>query len=112
MPRGVIEKGRQVLIEQETLVIFASDNGPWLPAGSAHPLSGGKYTTMEGGHRVPAIMRWPGRIPAGQVSDQLVSALDVLPTIASVTQTGYTDSTLGRDLMDKSFDQHRYAFTI
>jgi arylsulfatase A-like enzyme len=72
-------------IEKETLVIFASDNGPWLPAGSAHPLSGGKYTTMEGGHRVPAIMRWPGRIPAGQVSDQLVSALDVLPTIAAAT---------------------------
>ena len=76
---------KELNIEKETLVIFASDNGPWLPAGSAHPLSGGKYTTMEGGHRVPAIIRWPGRIPAGQVSDQLVSALDVLPTIAAAT---------------------------
>jgi arylsulfatase A-like enzyme len=76
---------KELEIEKETLVIFASDNGPWLPAGSAHPLSAGKYTTMEGGHRVPAMMRWPGRIPAGQVSDQLVSALDVLPTIAAAT---------------------------
>ena len=76
---------KQLDIEKETLVVFASDNGPWLPAGSAHPLSGGKYTTMEGGHRVPAIIRWPGRIPAGQVRGQLVSALDVLPTIASAT---------------------------
>lgn len=72
-------------IEEETLVIFASDNGPWLPAGSAHPLAGGKYTTMEGGHRVPAMIRWPGRITAGKVNDQLVSALDVLPTIAAAT---------------------------
>ena len=76
---------KELNIEKETLVIFASDNGPWLPAGSAHPLSGWKYTTMEGGHRVPAIIRWPSRIPAGQVSDQLVSALDVLPTIAAAT---------------------------
>lgn len=74
---------KELDLEQETLVIFASDNGPWLPAGSAHPLSGGKYTTMEGGHRVPAIMRWPSRIPAGRVHDQMVSALDVLPTIAA-----------------------------
>ena len=76
---------KELNIEKETLVIFASDNGPWLPAGSAHPLSGWKYTTMEGGHRVPAIIRWPSSIPAGQVSDQLVSALDVLPTIAAAT---------------------------
>ena len=66
-------------------MILASDNGPWLPAGSAYPLTGWKYTTMEGGHRVPAMIRWPGKIPAGQVSDQLVSALDLLPTIAAAT---------------------------
>ncbi|TWU32543.1 sulfatase-like hydrolase/transferase [Novipirellula artificiosorum] len=81
----VLASLKQLDIENETLVIFASDNGPWLPAGSAYPLSGWKYTTMEGGHRVPAIVRWPGTIPAGQVSDQMVSALDVLPTIAAAT---------------------------
>ena len=81
----VLDELKKLGIEDETLVIFASDNGPWLPAGSAKPLSAGKYTTMEGGHRVPGMMRWPGRIPAGQVSDKLVSSLDVLPTIATAT---------------------------
>ena len=55
----VLRAIKELDIERETLVVFASDNGPWLPAGSAHPLSGGKYTTMEGGHRVPAFIRWP-----------------------------------------------------
>ncbi|WP_442506784.1 sulfatase-like hydrolase/transferase [Novipirellula sp. SH528] len=76
---------KELEIENETLVIFASDNGPWLPAGSALRLSEGKYSTMEGGHRVPAMMRWPERIPAGQVNDEMVSALDILPTIAAVS---------------------------
>ncbi|MBK1855179.1 sulfatase-like hydrolase/transferase [Verrucomicrobiaceae bacterium 5K15] len=72
-------------IEDDTIVIFASDNGPWLPAGSAEPFSEGKYSTMEGGHRVPAMIRWPGHFPAGQVSDEMVSALDLMPTIAAAT---------------------------
>ena len=83
----ILQRLEELKIVDETMVIFASDNGPWLPAGSAYPLSGGKYLTLEGGHRVPAIIRWPGGIPAGQVSDQLVSALDILPTIAAATQT-------------------------
>lgn len=81
----VLEAIQKLNITDNTLVIFASDNGPSLPAGSAAPLSGGKFTTMEGGHRVPGIICWPGRIPAGQVSDQMVSSLDVLPTIAAAT---------------------------
>ena len=79
----VLEAIRALGIEKRTLVIFASDNGPWLPAGSASPFSGGKFSTMEGGHCVPAMIRWPGYIPAGRVSDQMVSALEVLPTIAA-----------------------------
>ncbi len=88
----VLDQLASLGIEDDTLVIFASDNGPWLPAGSAYPLSGWKYTTMEGGHRVPAIIRWPKTIPAGQVCDAMVSALDVMPTIAAATGT-----TLPRD---------------
>lgn len=83
----ILQKLEELNIAKETMVIFASDNGPWLPAGSAYPFSGGKYQTLEGGHRVPAIIRWPERIPAGQVSDQLVSGLDILPTIAAATKT-------------------------
>lgn len=82
----VLQKLEDLNIENETIIIFASDNGPWLPVGSAFPFSGGKYQTLEGGHRVPAIIRWPQKIQAGQVSNQLVSALDILPTIAAATK--------------------------
>lgn len=71
-------------IDENTLVIFISDNGPWLPAGSPWPLRGSKYNTFEGGHRVPSIARWPSKIPAGQISDALCSTMDYLPTIANL----------------------------
>ena len=78
---------RHNLIEN-TLVIFSSDNGPWLIKGdhSGHtgPLREGKGTTFEGGHRVPLLMFWPGVITPG-VTDAMVSAIDVMPTIASFT---------------------------
>jgi arylsulfatase len=73
-------------LENDTLVIFTSDNGPWLSyghhAGSAGPLREGKGTAWEGGTRVPCLMRWPGRIPAGQVNDRFIMTIDLLPTIA------------------------------
>ena len=63
-------------IDKDTLVIFASDNGPWLSygdhAGSAEPLREGKATCWEGGTRVPCLMQWPGKIPAGQSERQHV----------------------------------------
>lgn len=65
-------------IDDNTLVVFTSDNGPG-GAGSAGPLRGGKFVTMEGGHRVPGIFRWPGQIPAGQVSDVTLTSMDLLP---------------------------------
>lgn len=75
-------------LEEETLVVFTSDNGPWLVfgnhAGSAGPLREGKGTTFEGGQRVPMIARWPSRIPAGAVATEMVTAMDLLPTIASL----------------------------
>ena len=73
-------------LDQHTLIAFTSDNGPWLifgnHSGSAGPLREGKGTTFEGGQRVPGIMRWPGQIPAGQVSNEPVTAMDFLPTLA------------------------------
>jgi arylsulfatase A-like enzyme len=75
-------------IDQETLVVFTSDNGPWLSygnhAGSAAPLREGKGTMFEGGYRVPCIMRWPERIPADTQCDELCSSMDLLPTIADL----------------------------
>jgi arylsulfatase A len=76
-------------IADHTLVVFASDNGPWLlygnHAGSAGPLREGKMTTFDGGQRVPCIMRWPGRIDAQAVSQEVVTTMDLLPTIAAIT---------------------------
>lgn len=73
-------------LDEQTLVIYASDNGPFLSygehAGSAAPLREGKLTTFEGGVRVPCLMRWPGEIPAGRVCDELFSTMDLCVTIA------------------------------
>ncbi len=74
----IMEAIREAGVEDRTLVVFTSDNGP-TRAGSAGALNGGKYGTMEGGHRVPAIFRWPGRIPSSQVSDTTISSMDLLP---------------------------------
>jgi arylsulfatase A len=76
-------------IASDTLVVFTSDNGPWLAygnhAGSTGPLREGKWTTFEGGQRVPGIMRWPRRIAGNAVSSEIVSAMDLFPTIAAIT---------------------------
>jgi len=69
---------RDAGIDDNTLVVFTSDNGP-TGAGSTGGLNGGKYCTMEGGHRVPGIFRWPGVIPPGQVSDVTLTSMDLLP---------------------------------
>jgi arylsulfatase A len=73
-------------LERNTLVIFTTDNGPWLSygdhAGTAGPLREGKGTCWEGGVRVPCIMRWPGKLPAGTTSDAMLMTIDLLPTIA------------------------------
>ncbi|RPD41099.1 sulfatase family protein [Chitinophaga barathri] len=75
-------------LSKNTLVIFTSDNGPWLNygnhAGSTGGLREGKGTSFEGGQRVPCIMQWPGHIPAGTVTNKVASTIDVLPTVATV----------------------------
>jgi arylsulfatase A-like enzyme len=75
-------------LDERTLVIFTSDNGPWLSygdhAGSAGALREGKGTTWDGGQREPCIMRWPGQIPAGTVCRQPAMTIDILPTVAGL----------------------------
>lgn len=71
-------------LDDSTLVMFSSDNGPWFQ-GTAGALRGRKGDTFEGGMRVPFIARMPGRIPAGQVSTAFASTLDILPTVANLT---------------------------
>jgi len=76
-------------IDENTLIIFTSDNGPWLSygnhAGSAGLLREGKGTAWEGGVRVPFIARWPGRLPADRTQDEPAMTIDLLPTIARFT---------------------------
>ncbi len=76
-------------LDEKTLVIFTSDNGPWLSygdhSGLATPLREGKGTTFEGGVREPFVARWPGQIPAGTVRHEPAVTIDILPTIAALT---------------------------
>ncbi len=76
-------------IDENTMVIFTSDNGPWLSygehSGSALPLREGKGTAWEGGQREPFIIRYPGKIQADQTIEVPVMAIDLLPTIANLT---------------------------
>jgi arylsulfatase A-like enzyme len=99
-------------IDDNTLVLFTSDNGPetvhtdWMRQDHDHDAAGGlrgmKRDGWEGGHRVPFIARWPGRIPPGQVSRQLINTTDIFATIASVV--GYE---LPDDVAVDSFDMIR-----
>lgn len=72
-------------LSENTLIIFTSDNGPWLSCkedgGCADPLRDGKFSYYEGGVRVPCVMRWKGVIPAGITSTEVVSAIDIFPTV-------------------------------
>ena len=73
---------------ENTIVIFTSDNGPWINygnhAGSTGGLREGKGTTFEGGQRVPCLMMWKGVIPEGSISNSLASGIDILPTLAEI----------------------------
>ncbi len=87
----IIDTLKELGIDENTLLIFTSDNGPAVQyqrprfeGGSAGPLRGRKNTQYEGGFRVPCVMRWPGVIPAGSVGNQVVTAMDLLPTFAAM----------------------------
>ena len=84
----IVEAIESIGAERNTLIVFTSDNGPWLSygthAGSAGPLREGKGTMFEGGYREPTIMRWLGTIPPGTKTDTLCSTIDMLPTIANL----------------------------
>ncbi len=84
----VLETLERLGLDERTLVIFTSDNGPWLSygdhAGSAGALREGKGTSFEGGVREPCLMRWPGKIAAGAVCHEPVMTIDLLPTLAKL----------------------------
>jgi len=84
----VLDTLRELHLDTNTLVIFTSDNGPWLvkgeDAGSAGPLRGGKGSTWEGGVRESTLAWWPGHIPAGRETDAVAGEIDLLPTFVAL----------------------------
>ena len=84
----ILKSIKETGIDQKTLVIYTSDNGPWKldrgRGGSAYPLRGYKFQTYEGGMRVPCIMRWPGKVPEGTSCDEVAASIDLMPTIAKL----------------------------
>ena len=76
---------RELKIDQQTLVIFTSDNGGFAKATSNSPLRANKGSNYEGGLRVPLIIKWPGKTKPDSVSDQPVISTDFYPTILAVT---------------------------
>jgi arylsulfatase A len=101
----ILDKLKELGVDKNTIVIFTSDNGPWLEkhehSGSALPLYEGKFTSFEGGMRVPCIIRWPKQIRAGKSSSVVNTTIDIFPTLAAVTGAKLPDVELdGRNAID------------
>jgi len=99
----ILQALKRNCLDENTLVIFTSDNGPWLSygdhAGSAGNLREGKGTMFDGGCRVPCLMRWPGRIPSNTVCNAPAMTIDVLPTVAKLIDASLPQHPIdGRDI--------------
>jgi arylsulfatase A-like enzyme len=98
-------------LDDNTIVVFTTDNGAenftW-PDGGQTPFAGGKGTGLEGGFRVPAIIRWPGKVPAGKVENGIVSGLDWFPTLVAAAGNPNITSELltGKKIGDQTFKVH------
>jgi arylsulfatase A-like enzyme len=101
----IVKKLKELGIDENTLIVFSSDNGPTpkygYDGGSAGPLRGAKGSMYEGGMRVPGIFRWPENIPSGQRSNAMASTIDLLPTFAHLAGAEIPDDRIidGADLM-------------
>lgn len=96
---------RELNIDDNTLVIFTSDNGA-TSRGENHPLSGGKGSILEGGMRVPCVMRWPAAIPAGKTSGELITVMDFLPTFTKLAGGELPKARIdGKDISGLMFGQ-------
>jgi arylsulfatase len=100
----VLDLLKELNIDDKTLVIFTSDNGPWLSkgenGGTATPLRGGKGGSYEGGFRMPCLMRFPGVIPPGSVCHELSTQMDFLPTLAKWAGAKLPRAVDGHDITD------------
>jgi arylsulfatase A len=103
----LVDTLRELKLEESTVLIFTSDNGPWLPfkhhGGSAGPLRDGKGTTFEGGQRVPCVVWAPGRVPAGTESNAFATTMDLLPTFAGLAGVDLPDAKIDGFDLGKTF---------
>jgi arylsulfatase len=108
---AVMQKVRDLGIDNDTIIGFTTDNGAenftW-PDGGQTPFAGGKGTALEGGFRAPAILHWPGRVPAGKIENQLVSGLDWFPTLVAAAGNPNIAEELksGKRLGDRTYKVH------
>jgi len=108
---AVLAKIKELGLDDNTIIAFSTDNGAenftW-PDGGQTPFAGGKGTALEGGFRVPAMIRWPGKVPAGKLSNDIVSGLDWFPTfVAAAGNAGITDELLkGKKIGDRTYKVH------
>ena len=101
----ILDHLKRLGVEENTIVIFSSDNGPWLKqrerSGSALPLFEGKFTSFEGGCRVPTIIKWPAKVAAGSVCSEIASTIDLHPTLAYLAGAELPERELdGKDIID------------
>ena len=142
----LLDKLEELKLEKNTLVIFTSDNGPWLSvapfpkadqgrtpdnrdrqkqSGTAKPLRGAKMTSFEGGHRVPFVAWWPGRIPAGKTEDRIVTSLDLFSTFAHLAGADLPDDRVvdgknampvldgsGNDILHEAFYYYKHTYLL
>ena len=96
-------------LKDNTLIIFTSDNGPGYGVGTAGPLRGFKGSTFEGGMREPAIIYWPGKLPEGSVNDELMTTMDIFPTIASIVGAELPNNVVidGKDILPTLLEQQK-----
>jgi arylsulfatase A-like enzyme len=100
----VLDELKKLNIDDNTMVIYTSDNGPWLAkgedGGSAVPLRGGKGGIYDGGFREPCIIRYPGVVPAGKVCHEMATQMDFLPTFAHFAGATVPHPVDGKDITD------------
>jgi arylsulfatase len=108
---AVLKKLRDSGLENDTIVVFTTDNGAecisW-PDGGQTPFAGEKGTVMEGGFRVPAIIRWPGHVPVAKVENGIISGLDWFPTFMAIAGDPNIAAELkqGKNLVDRTYKVH------
>ncbi|GAB5560040.1 MAG: sulfatase [Synoicihabitans sp.] len=119
----ILDHLAKVGVEENTIVIFTSDNGPWLvkqeDSGSALPLFEGKFTSFEGGCRVPFIIKWPAKIPADTTSSAVAGTIDLHPTLARLAGAGRFETDWdGKDISPLWFGKpeakspHQFLFMV